>query len=71
MQKLFNVGKIQSLSNQKRKAESMQFIGKLVKKLVVIAIAFAALFAVMYFALYQSDKEDMVKTEYIKKEFIK
>lgn len=49
----------------------MQFLGKFVKKLVVVSIAFAALFAVMYFALYQSDKEDAIRTEYIKKEYVK
>ena len=49
----------------------MQFLGKLLKKLGVTAIAFVALFVVMYFALYQSDKEDVAKTEWIKKEFVK
>ena len=49
----------------------MKTFTKFIKNAVVTAIAFATLFAVMYFALYQSDKEDMVKTEYIKKEFIK
>ena len=49
----------------------MQFLGKFVKNAVVTVIAFAVLFAVMYFALYQSDKEDMVKTEWIKKEYVK
>lgn len=49
----------------------MKTFTKFVKKAVVTAIAFATLFAVMYFALYQSDKEDMSKTEWIKKEYVK
>ena len=49
----------------------MHFLGKFIKKAVVIAIAFATLFAVMHFALYQSDKEDAIKTEWIKKEYVK
>ena len=49
----------------------MQSLGKFMKKAVVTVIAFAALFVVMYFALYQSDKEDAIKTEWIKKEYVK
>ena len=71
LRKRFNIDTIQPLSNQSRKAESMQFLGKFMKKAVVTVIAFAALFVVMYFALYQSDKEDAIKTEWIKKEYVK
>lgn len=49
----------------------MLYLGKFVKNAIAVMTAFLLLFAVMYFALYQSDKEDMTKTEWVKKEYVK